>query len=386
MNQPAPDPSAQLAAYSLNRPWRFLDLVHGATPQMVRLTAIAVVVAWVPLAILSALSGGAAFVSFLTDYATQSRFLIILPVLILAAPSVDERHRIVAHHLEGFVREHQLPNFRASWSSFERLRRSRIAAVLLAGITCAMAIGLGDYLGPGGAEIVSWWKGEGSFRWFSLAGTWGLFVSYAILVFFTLLWLWKQLLWVRFLRSVACLDLRLIAVHPDCLGGLGFLEGSLRGQLPFSFCIGVALSGAVANRVFHHGQALTGFGYVLAVLVAAVLLICVAPYVVFTPILLLMRRRGMLSYGALAHAAGEQFEKKWLHGVGQEQDLLQTSDFTATNQLYDIVGIINGISILPVSQVDLLALLIVAFIPAIPVVIGAIPLETLVHEAVKLLF
>ena len=51
---------------------------------------MAVAVAWVPLALLSALRGGGSFQSFLTDYATQSRFLIIIPVLILSAPALHE--------------------------------------------------------------------------------------------------------------------------------------------------------------------------------------------------------------------------------------------------------------------------------------------------------
>ena len=51
---------------------------------MLMRTAAAVAVAWVPLAVLSAFRGGITFRSFLTDYATQSRFLIVIPVLILA--------------------------------------------------------------------------------------------------------------------------------------------------------------------------------------------------------------------------------------------------------------------------------------------------------------
>jgi hypothetical protein len=60
----------------------------------------------------------------------------------------------------------------------------------------------------------------------------------------------------------------------------------------------------------HHGEKLTGYVPVAGVLFAAVLLICVAPYFVFTPVLMQMRRRGLLKYGAFARTAGERFEKK----------------------------------------------------------------------------
>src|SRR5947209_19970445 len=112
----------------------------------------------------------------------------------------------------------------------------------------------------------------GGFMFFSLAGTWALFVSYPILVYFTLLWIWRQIIWARFLRATTLLDLRLIAVHPDHLGGLGFLEASLLAQLPFSFCLGVGLAGAIANRVFHEGQNVMAYRFLAPILIAIALL------------------------------------------------------------------------------------------------------------------
>ena len=370
-----------------DNPWRFLDLQHGASEHLVIFTALAVAVTWVPLAVLSALRGGTTLLSFLTDYASQSRFLIILPVLILGTPSLHKRLARVAHHLEDFVQESQLSTFNAGWASFERLRNSAIAKVVIVLLTYALVVWLGQYLSPQGAEIVGWWKGAGGFGWFSPAGTWALLVSYPIEAFFTLLWLWRQLLWTRFMWTTARLDLRLIAAHPDGVGGIGFVESALRGQQPFSFCLGAALAGAVANRMFHHGQKLTSFGEVAVVLVAAVLLICVAPYFTFTPALTQMRRRGMLKYGGFARTAGEHFEKKWLESSeGINQDVLMVADFSAVNDLYGVVRNVNDVSVLPVSRVDLYGLFAAAFVPAIPVVIGSVPFDVVARGAIKMLF
>jgi hypothetical protein len=387
MSQPLPHHDARVAKDPLNKPWRFLDLVRGANARAVKITGIAVAAAWIPLALCSAFRGWAVFLSFLTDYASQSRFLVIVPVLILAVGNLNDRHRVVAHHLEMLVRKNQLADFRTSWTSFERLQNSKFAMAVIAALTCVTAMAMGEYLSPNGSEFVSWWKGDWGFRGFSLAGIWGLFISYPIVAFLTCSWLWRQLLWTGFMRSTACLDLRLIAAHPDRVASLGFLEASLRGQTPFCFCMGVALTGAVANRVFHHGEKLMNFTHVAVVLAAAVLLIGVAPYFVFTPILMLTRRRGMLAYGALAHAAGDQFEKKWLHLAGSlHEDALAATDFSATNQLYSITSNVNAIQVLPASRVDVASLIVAAFAPAVPLLIGAIPMVTLVREAIKLLF
>jgi hypothetical protein len=139
--------------------------------------------------------------------------------------------------------------------------------------------------------------------------------------------------------------------------------------------------------VLHHGEKLTSFVHVAAVLVGAVLLVCVVPYFAFTPALMKMRRLGVLKYGAFARTAGEHFEKKWLdRSESLKQDMLMVGDFSAMNDLYGVVRNINEISAVPVGRVDVYALMFVAFVPAIPVVIGSVPFEVVMRAAMKLLF
>lgn len=373
---------------SYKRPQAFLDLFRDASSQTLRWTAVAVAVAWVPLAILCALRGGGSFSSFLTDYATQSRFLIIIPVLILSAPALHERRQQVAEHIETFlVPRDQHPTFHADWTSTDKLRDSWLVRALIAVLVYATVIWLHQYLSPEGIEFTAWWRGTGGLRFMSPAGTWAAFVSYPIVFYLGFLWLWRQLLWLRFLRLTTRLNLQLVAAHPDGLGGLGFLEGALRGQLPFAFCLGVGLAGAVANRVFHDGQKLMAFRDLPVILIAAVLLVCAAPYFLFTSTLMRMRRHAMLKYGAFARAVGEQFEKKWLHRANSlDEDVLEVPDFSTTTDLYGVVSNINNIRVIPVGLVDVYALVFVALIPAIPIVIASIPFDTVMQDAMKLLF
>ncbi len=381
-------PSLPAVPPTLARGWRLLDLFRTASSRTLTRTFTAVAVAWIPLAVLSALRGGDSFLSFLTDYATQSRFLIIVPVLILAEPQLRERLALVAHHFEAdLVPREGWPQFQADWNSCERLRDSRLAKAVIVLLTYAMAALLSQYLRPSGSEFVEWWRGDSGFKAFSLAGVWAFFVSYPILVYFTFLWTWRQLLWARFLRSTTQLKLALIAAHPDHLGGLGFLEASIMGQIPFSFCIGVGLAGAIANRVLHHGYPLLSYRYLAPALLVGVLLFCIGPYLFFIRTLLQMRRQGMLSYGAFARAVGEEFEKKWLHQTGSlTEEVLSVPDFSTTADLYGVVQNIDEIRIVPVGLVDLYAIVIAAAIPSIPVVIAAIPFDVLIKAAMRLLF
>jgi hypothetical protein len=292
------------------------------------------------------------------------------------------------HQFETFlIPPDRQTKFRQNWESCLKLQDSRLAGLLIVLLTYATAAWLGRYLSPGGAEFMEWWKGGGGFRFFSPAGTWALFVSYTLLVYFAYLWLWRHLLWARFLHSTTLLNLRLIAAHPDHLGGLGFIETSLRGQLPFSFCMGVALAGAASNRILHEGQRLVAFRHLPLILIGAVLLVCVAPYFLFSSTLMQMRRRGMLRYGAFARAVGEQFEKKWLDRADNlDEDVLTVPDFSTTTDLYGVVANVNNIRVIPVGAVDLYALVGVALIPGIPLVIASIPFDIVMRDAVKLLF
>jgi hypothetical protein len=349
--------------------------------------AIAVAIAWIPLAVLTALRGHEAFLSFLTDYATQSRFLIVIPVLILAERPLHARNVLVAHHFEIFlVTEDERSIFQSQWRSFERLKESKVIRVIILLLTYALATWLSEFLDVHGAEFVTWWKGNNGFRFLSVAGTWGLFISYPIVVYLTLLWLWRQLVWARFLRSTALLNLRLIAAHPDHLGGMGFLEASLLGQLPFSFCLGVGLAGAIANRVFHEGQKVLAYRFLAPILIVAALLVSVAPYFFFTPTLMQMRRRGMLKYGSLARAVGEKFEQKWLdRAESLPEDVLTTPDFTSTGNLFDIAHNIEEIEVVPVALINVYLFVIAAIIPCLPVILAAIPFDVLLRAAMKLL-
>ena len=95
----------------------------------------------------------------------------------------------------------------------------------------------------------------------------------------------------------------------------------------------------------------------------------------------------MLRYGAFARAVGEQFEKKWLHRADSlDEDVLTVPDFSTTTDLYGVVNNINNIRVIPVGLVDLYVLIFVALIPGIPVVIAAIPFDTVIRDSMKLLF
>ena len=102
-----------------------------------RRTIIIAMIAWLPLLMLSVLEGnawgGTALVPFLKDFEAQTRFLVALPILILAEFVVHQRMR---HLIEQFLERKLIPEsgasqFEAAIASAFRLRNSVLAEVLL---------------------------------------------------------------------------------------------------------------------------------------------------------------------------------------------------------------------------------------------------------------
>ena len=99
---------------------------------MLKTAAIAVAVAWVPLVVLTAFQGHAAFLSFLTDFASQSRFLLVISVLILGVNPLHSRYALVVHHFgKTLVPDDEQSRFQANWKSHEDLKDSTAVKVTL---------------------------------------------------------------------------------------------------------------------------------------------------------------------------------------------------------------------------------------------------------------
>src|SRR5437667_11366909 len=101
-----------------------------------RITVIALI-AWLPLLVLSALEGrllgGSAAVPFLLDVEVHIRFLVALPLLIIAELVVHQRMRpLLRQFLErDLIPKKAMPRFEAAIASAFRLRNSVLAELLL---------------------------------------------------------------------------------------------------------------------------------------------------------------------------------------------------------------------------------------------------------------
>src|SRR5207247_696515 len=112
--------------------------LSGDALELVRRRLITIpLLAWLPLLVLSTLEGqalgGSAAVPFLLDVEAHVRFLVALPLLIVAELVVHQRMRFVVRQFleRNLIPESALERFEATITAAFRLRNSVLAEVLL---------------------------------------------------------------------------------------------------------------------------------------------------------------------------------------------------------------------------------------------------------------
>ena len=371
---------------------RSLGLAKGSRPSAALRCGLAILVAWVPLAILATAQfliwGDESAKTFFSDFAVDARFLMAAPALIYAEQECIPRlGRIVNHFAEsGLVIEADRARFAQAVSSTQRLLASTIGDLVMLLLVYLGVTALALYFST--AAVMPWHQRTltGAFH-LSLAGWWHVLVSLPLLLILLLSWLWRLALWSRFLFLMSRLDLHLIAGHPDGVGGLRFVATSLRGLRFISFALGAIVAGSIANRQFHQGTEPLSFKNLVIGLMVFLVVLFAGPMTIFLKKLRETKRRGTFEYGGLARAVGIQFEAKWLRPGKLDESSLHAPDFSATTDLYSVVNNVYSMREVPFTLRDLIGPIgVSAMLPFIPLALMAIPLEVILRGVVKLLF
>jgi len=347
-------------------------------------------IAWLPLLALAAVQGLACSdrpqESLLLDPSAYARYLVTLPALVLAEPVCLLTLAMIARYFPeaGLISESDRPRYAALLDSSRSLLDHRGAEVGLVLLAYAATVAFAGTQYP---TTQSSWVAPivGGERHLSLAGWWRLLVSQPLILILWGAWVWRIGVWARFLWKVARLDLRLVAVHPDLAGGLGFVATSVQAFSPVAFALGASAAGGIAAAVLLEGRAVESFRWAPGILIALVLLLFVAPMLVFTAPMIRARVRGAFSYGELAEALGRRFEQRWLRrGPELDDDALSAPDFSATTDLYSIAANVRNMRMVPFDLRALIPLVIAALLPFVPLVFAVMPLRQILDFAKKL--
>ena len=312
---------------------------------------------WLPLLVLSVLSGDAAGggskVPFFYDVDVHVRFLVALPLLLVAELVVHQRIRLTVRQFieRGIVPAQARPEFEAIIGSAMRLRNSMVIEVLL----IVLVLTAGHYLWSSqmALEAATWYAVvvDGQHRYYPgrvlvrLCQHSGFSIPVIALVFshFYL----GDGFFGRFPGWICIF----VPTHPDRAAGLGFLGGSTAAFMPLLLSQGALLAGQIANHIFYEGKTLLDFKPEIVAAVVFLLLLVLGPLCVFAPRLAQVKRQGLLEYGALASRYVDEFDQKWLRGGAPlDEPLVGSGDIQSLNDLAGSFEVVNTYAAVSVQQ------------------------------------
>jgi hypothetical protein len=314
------------------------------------------------------------------------RFLIALPILVAAEVIVHSRVRRQVRQfiVRRIVLPQDLPRFHRAVESAVRLRNS-ILELGLFGIVYTLGLWLWhSRVGLAGA---TWYANPGG-RWnLTPAGFWYVFVSIPILQFILLRWYLRLFIWFRFLWQVSRLELNLIPTNPDRCGGIAFLGMGGYAFSPILFAQGAMLAGLVASRVLYRGESLLSFQLEIFCFVVFFVFAILGPLSMFTPAMVLARRKGLEDYGVLAQEYVEDFQQKWIRrDLNPSPELLGTADIQSLADLANAYALVREMRLVPFRLQDITRLAASTAAPMLPLLLTIFSPEELILRILRGVF
>ena len=367
-----------------------VGLIRANSKRILRRALLSVLLTWVPLLILSALQGNATGqlvpVPFLRDFAVHARFLLAVPLLLLAETLLGPRLAHAASHFieSGLLAEKDFNEFDRAIERGLKWRDSTAVEVVLIFMAYALtAVGLVST-----AVHVSTWYILRSSTGVALSwsGWWFVLFSVPLFQFLTLRWLWRLFLWAQFLWRMNNLDLQLVPTHPDEAGGLAFVGEAQRFFGAILVAYSVTVAGVLADWVIYDRYPLPHFVAAIAVYVFVAVAIVLSPLLVFSGTLLKVKRLGLHQYGTLGTEYTSSFHKKWIIGPRTpEEILLGTGDIQSLADLGNSFSFIEKMKAVPMGPRTPLHLAIACLIPMSPLLLTMMPLGALLKILFKVI-
>ncbi|TWI04976.1 hypothetical protein IP90_01118 [Luteimonas cucumeris] len=340
------------------------------------LTAAAMLPIMIATALDGTLYGDAVVMPLLGDYAVLARFLIAVPLLILAAPRADSllRESIAHFPRSGLVSANNRDRFEHAIDRIVQLRDSKLPETLC--LLLALLPLTFEQPSFGVMQGISDWRQTG------FAGIWMNVVAVPIFRFIGLIWLWRLGLWCYLLWRLSRIELDLHPAHPDGAAGLGFLAIAQYRFLVLPFAGSVLLAGSVIDHILYLGATLQSLKLLLLSYAIGATLVSIAPLFLMCPKLLVLKRRSILEYSVLGHLGVHAFDRHWL-GTGTSTDgtsLLESAQPSALADFGAVFNTVRGMSVVPMTRYNLLWIMLAVLLPLVPVLFVAVPINEILQK------
>lgn len=299
--------------------------ISASWPYVSRFLA-ALLIAWVPLAVLSALQGGDAFDAFISDKLVQAQSLFALPILVACQPYTDGRIRIAASRpiRMGLLTPADASLYQLSLYRAARWRDTWIIPALLLVVALGYSIARFRFTIGGQPAL-----GAAPDRPITPAIAWYFAVTLPLYWFTALMWAWRFLIWSEILYRLSRLNLQIVTTHADRTGGVGFLPKTQASFAPLVFALGAVLTSITdIPATAKLSEGLLNYSKSHSVFAATAFVVLNLPLASFAPRLLAAKRESDARFSELIAVHARAFQQRWFDRDNRP-DPLARNDFSA---------------------------------------------------------
>lgn len=221
----------------------------------------------------------------------------------------------------------------------------------------------------------------------TIAGWWLIMCSIPLFQFFLYRWIWRFIIWVRFLNQLSKIPLELQPTHPDQSGGLGLLDG---GQFLFSVIfstIGIQMSSLLASDILYTGRELADMYFEISGFVLISIIIIILPLCTFSVQLANAKRIGLRRFSVLGYQLSEVFQNEWINKTkGQREDGFMTDpDPSALADFIAVYETISSMGWIPFNRQKMIRLSVILIAPFLPLVLTQFSMKEALSRVAQLL-
>jgi hypothetical protein len=307
----------------LRRTWASMGLGTHTPFPIVRRCLVAVLITYVPMAILAWRQGlfdtELTPTNFFADFAAYAQFLVGLPLYIVAEVIIDGSTREAADQFTrcGIISCADTPRINQVHETLKRLRESFWPDAIC--IVMAYVFSLVILVPQFGSDPLPTWHvhGEGQSRNLTAAGYWTFFIAIPFSNYIWMRLICKIALWIYYLYSVSRMRLELHATHPDLTGGIGFISEAQGRYALFILAFGISNVAAPVGyqiAVLNYELSILPVWGPLVLFTIGAPLLFTLPLFMFTKQLFRTRKRALAAYRERVTDHSRVVESRWLFG------------------------------------------------------------------------
>lgn len=349
-------------------------------------------ICWLPLAIMTLMYGtfwtGDISTSFITNFDTQVRFLIAMPILFISEKLVSSKLGLILMQFvnSGVIIKEEKQKFDEiinKQTSFLNSKWTNLSILII----CYIQVFVILLYESTHTSFLSWQLvqvgGESSLNF---VGKWCTVISRPFVLFYIYVWLLRIIIWGNTLRKISNLDLKLYPEHPDMSGGIGYLGYFLRYFSPITFAFSAVIAGNMADFIIIEGFSKTDLRLPALGYFVFITLLFTLPMLTFSSKMINSRETSMFENYNFANGLYRELRLKIDKKFDKVTEVdLDSAVYSSISDYNAVVDNVIKMKYFPFTLKDLVPLWVFSALPFVAVILIEIPFIKIFENVMSVL-